>query len=85
MPTYNAKSWWYKVRRDALKDAARDVCPICDGRSVGTARLNRPNESGNYTHGDVLCSASAIWSRLANEQDPSCEPVKSIDVAGRYD
>ena len=54
-------------RTRALKDAARDVCPMCDGRSRGVARLTGPNAAGNYVHGDLLCPASAIWARLKYE------------------
>ena len=53
-------------RRRALKDAARDVCPICGGRARGDAKMG-PNEAGNYTHGGRLCPATAIWTRLKYE------------------
>jgi hypothetical protein len=53
----------YMARNQALRDAAQDVCMVCGGRATGRP-LRGPNPAGNYTHGDDLCPATAIWSRI---------------------
>lgn len=53
----------HMARNGALRDAAADVCMVCGGRASGTT-LRGPNMAGNYTHGDDICPATAIWSRI---------------------
>lgn len=61
------------VRRQALFDAANDVCMYCSGHAIGYGPPVGPNAAGNFVHypggssDDVLCAASSIVSRLAFE------------------
>ena len=56
-----------KERLRAFQEAAGDVCPDCGGRKFPKVPLEGPNSAGNYVHGDLLCKATSIWSRVREE------------------
>lgn len=56
-----------ETRLRALRDAARDVCPVCGFRSLPHVPLEGPNEAGNFHHAGRLCKASSIYSRIVSE------------------